>query len=55
VTQGEIYRGLIVPVIGRAVTAALAGFQGHNAALKQQVETHSPTSPSAPMNPNDLP
>jgi hypothetical protein len=55
-TQGETYRGLIVPFIGRAVTAALAGFQAHNAALKQRVETHSPTSPSAPMNPrNDLP
>jgi hypothetical protein len=38
-TQGETYRGLIVPFIGRVVIAALAGFQAHNAALKQRVET----------------
>jgi hypothetical protein len=39
VTQGEIYRGLIVPFIGRTVAAAVAGFQAHNAALKQRAET----------------
>jgi hypothetical protein len=48
VTQGETYRGLIVPLIGRTVTAARAGFQAHNAALKQRVETRCPTTPSAP-------
>ncbi|HKS99617.1 MAG TPA: SRPBCC domain-containing protein [Rugosimonospora sp.] len=43
VIQGETYRGLIVPLIGRVLAAALAGFQTHNAALKQRVETHPPT------------
>ena len=39
VAQGETYRGLIVPFIGRTVAAARAGFQAHNAALKQRAET----------------
>jgi hypothetical protein len=42
VTQGETYRGLIVPFIGRTVAAARAGFEAYNSALKQRVETHHP-------------
>jgi hypothetical protein len=47
VTQGETYRGLIVPFIGRTVAAARTGFQAHNAALKQRVETTCRASPHA--------
>ncbi|GAA3241360.1 SRPBCC domain-containing protein [Dactylosporangium siamense] len=41
VTQGETYRGLIVPLLGRVVATSLIGFQQHNAALKRRVETVS--------------
>ena len=36
--QGEIYRGLIVPLLRRVVVSSLTGFQEHNAALKRRVE-----------------
>lgn len=36
--QSEIYRGLIVPVIGRTIDAAKRGFDAHNCALKCRVE-----------------
>ncbi|GAB3807801.1 SRPBCC family protein [Micromonospora zhanjiangensis] len=41
VTQGETYRGLIVPLLGRVIAASLISFQRHNAALKRRVETIS--------------
>ncbi len=41
VTQGETYRGLIVPLLRRVIATSLIGFQQHNAALKRRVETDS--------------
>lgn len=38
VTQSETYRGLVVPLLGRTLTAAKTGFEQHNRALKQRVE-----------------
>jgi hypothetical protein len=39
VVQSEIYRGILVPFIGKAIAASLTSFQAHNEALKRQVET----------------
>ncbi len=38
VVQSEIFRGLIIPFIGTAITAAQASFEQHNEALKRRAE-----------------
>lgn len=37
-TQGEIYSGVIVPLIGATIAMSARSFQEHNQALKRQVE-----------------
>jgi hypothetical protein len=37
--QSEDFRGALVPLIGRALTAAQRSFQEHNEALKKRVES----------------
>ena len=39
VVQSEIYRGILVPFIGKAIAGNLTSFQTHNQALKRQAET----------------
>ena len=36
--QSEVFRGLLVPVLGRALEKTPQGFESFNAALKQRVE-----------------
>jgi hypothetical protein len=37
--QSEVYRGLLVPFIGKAISASRVSFQAHSTALKKQIET----------------
>jgi hypothetical protein len=37
--QSEIYRGLLVPFIGKTIAVSQTSFQEHNAALKKRVES----------------
>ncbi len=39
VEQSEIYRGILVPFMGKTIAASRTSFQAHNTALKRQVET----------------
>jgi hypothetical protein len=39
VVQSEVYRGLIVPFLGKTIAASRTSFRAHNQALKERAET----------------